>query len=102
MEKSIKLIFLTIILLGVLVSCSADNVINSFKATILEINGDTVMVRPLAGEEILRSSDKITFVKPDEIGASVDDTVIVKYKGHVRETYPAQVDAISWSIISSE
>ena len=71
-----------------------------FEATILEIRGDIITVEPSEGEDILRSADKIIFSKAnlDDINASVRDIVIVKYTGDIRETYPAQITAVEWSI----
>jgi hypothetical protein len=104
MKKMYFVLIFVIVCAFLFIACE-DDVINSFKATISEINGNFVIVSPLEGEEILRSSDKITFSKAnlEEIGSSVGDIVNVKYNGSIKETYPAQVNAISWSIyIKSE
>jgi hypothetical protein len=92
------------VLLLVLVGCGNANQTGgdelTFLAKILQINGDTVTVAPLEWEDILRSSDQITFSirELDNIGASVGDTVNVLYVGSIKEIYPAEVDARSWSI----
>ena len=71
----------------------------SFSATIIEISGNTVTVEPLEGEDILRYADRVTFTNNDldEINASAGDTVNILYTGEVRESYPAQVNAVSWA-----
>jgi hypothetical protein len=105
-----KTFFLGFLLFGfVFTSCATSNVlvspdaeIHTFKATILEIHDNYVVVIPLEGEDILRSSDRISFgmVNLNEINASIGDVVNVQYKGGIRESYPSQVSAISWSILS--
>jgi hypothetical protein len=108
----IKTFFLGYLLFGlVFTSCATSNVlvspdaeIHNFKATILEIHDNYVVVIPLEGEDILRSSDRISFgkVNLNDINVSVGDVVSVQYKGDVRESYPAQVSAISWSVYSDK
>jgi len=72
----------------------------NFNARILEMHENSVLVEPLNGENIRRSSDKISFSTKglDDIGASVGDTVTVTYTGGVMESYPAQIRAVSWSM----
>ena len=69
-----------------------------FDAEITEINGSVVTVRPAAGTAEAASSDKIQFVTGnlERIGFNVGTVVQVTYKGGIRETYPAQINAISW------
>ena len=82
-------------------SCTQDKTGDerSFLATIVEISGNTVIVEPLEGEDILHSADRITFSTNDldEINASVGDIVNILYTGEVAESYPAQVNAVSWT-----
>lgn len=68
----------------------------SFTATILEVRGKSVLVKPVEGEEALKSSDKISGGIPED-----DDTkyvagmrVEVTYTGEVMESYPAQIRII--------
>ena len=71
----------------------------SFNAKILEISDTYVIVEPLEGEDILRSSNRITFLtwNLNKIDVSVWDVVTIRYEGGVRESYPAQITATSWS-----
>ena len=73
---------------------------HTFTATVIEINGDSVMVQPVEGEDELNSSDKIIFsVKDfDDIGAEVGSVVQVTYTGEIMESYPAQIVATGWKI----
>ena len=75
----------------------------SFNAKIIEIESGVggVLVEPLAGEDILRSSDCISFSKNnlDDIGASVGDIVTITYTGVVMESYPAQIIATKWVLV---
>ena len=77
-----------------------DNVEFSFIATVLEINGDSVLVEPVAGEDELRSSDEIVFSTnglPD-IGAEVGSVVRITYTGQIMESYPAQISVKGWKL----
>ena len=72
-----------------------------FKAKILEMNGDTVLVEPLEGEIVRNSSDRISFSKKDleQIGAVVGQVVEITYDGNIMESYPAQIHASKWEIV---
>ena len=72
-----------------------------FHAVILEKTDDSVLVAACEGEDIRRSSDQITFSLGGlaDVGAEVGDKVNVICTGRVMESYPAQVHAISWSLL---
>jgi hypothetical protein len=72
-----------------------------FNAKILEIHSTEVLVEPLAGQDILRSADRIIFLSGhlNKIDVSVGDVVTIQYNGAVMESYPARIIAISWSIL---
>lgn len=72
----------------------------SFRAVVLELLDDGVVVQPLEGEAIRKSADRVAF-RTDHLpplNAEIGDEVLVRYDGEVRETYPAGVDAVSWEI----
>ena len=73
---------------------------HTFIATILEINGTSVTVQPVENSAILMSSDKVSFGTADleKIDAEVGSVVKVIYTGGVMESYPAKVNAKSWSL----
>lgn len=77
-----------------------DKVEHSFVATVLEINGTSVVVQPVADSAILMSTDKVSFGTSDleKIEIEVGSVVKVTYTGGVMESYPAQVHAISWEL----
>jgi len=72
----------------------------SFLATVLERNNNSVLVEPLKGEAIRGSSDRLHFSTEglDEPGAAPGDTVRIVYTGPIQESYPAGIDALSWSL----
>jgi len=72
----------------------------TFNAVIKSIDESGVLVEVCEGEDLLRSSDQITFSHKDldDIIAEVGDTVTVTYNGVVMESYPAQITALSWRI----
>lgn len=77
-----------------------DNVEYSFRATVLEINGNSALVEPVEGEEELQSSDKISFSIEDIANheIKVGSLVRVIYTGEIMESYPAQIKAVSWEL----
>ena len=81
--------------------CPTFQISDSFKAKVLEINADTVLVEPLEGEIVRNSSDRITFSKKDleQIGAVVGQVVEITYDGNIMESYPAQIHASKWEIV---
>jgi len=59
------------------------------------------LIEPNEGEEIRKSSDKISInlgENNDEI-YEVGTNVKITYKGEIRESYPAQVDVINIKIV---
>ena len=108
--KKVLLIVLSLILMLGLVACSnnSNNIYTTtFKARIVESNGDTVIVEPLENEEIRRSADKISVgignVKkyvPEVL--PVGTLVEIVYDGNVNETYPAQINVLGFRTIMEE
>ena len=65
---------------------------HSFRATVLEVDDRCILVRPLEGEQELRSADKIyaSFRNLKEVPKiEVGDIVEITYSGMIQETYPA-------------
>ena len=77
-----------------------EEVEHSFVATILEINGSSVTVQPVRDSWMLSTSDEVSFgtANLEDIEAEVGSVVQVTFKGNVMETYPAQVNAVSWKL----
>ena len=77
-----------------------QEVVHRFVATILELDGTTALVQPVEGEDELRSADKIHFGIADlgGIGAQVGSDVEIYYTGGIMESYPAQINAIKWTL----
>lgn len=88
--------------IGSLWDYEEPNVKQYFKAVILEIHGTEVTVEPLSDEWERNSSDKIIFSYSglDDIGAKVGDVVKIGYNGNVMCTYPAQIGAKSWELVT--
>lgn len=64
----------------------------SFRAEVLEVDDNCILVRPLDGEAELRSSDKIyaSFLGVKTVPEiKVGDLVEITYSGLLQETYPA-------------
>lgn len=97
---SILLILLSVLFLS---ACGASPEVTTaeFTATVLEFGENHAIVMPVEGEDILRSSDKISFSISGllDIGAQPGDIISVAYSGEVMESYPAQIVAQSWSLV---
>lgn len=74
----------------------------TLRATVLEIYTSSVLVSPLAEEDEIKICDKITFgtASLENIEVKVGDVVDVRYTGDIMESYPAQIRAISWTLVT--
>ena len=76
------------------------NIESVVRATIIEINGSSILIEPLEGEWERMSGDRISInvSKFEDIGAEVGSVVEVTYKGNIMESYPAKINAIGWKM----
>lgn len=77
-------------------------VVHKFVAMVLELDNDSALVKPVTGEDELRSSDRIRFGIQGlgDIGATAGDKVEIYYTGGIMESYPAQIHAVKWELIN--
>lgn len=71
----------------------------SFCGTIKQVEQNLFFVEPDEGEEIRKSADKIMVEKlklDTNVKFEVGERVKITYDGYVMETYPAQIEAISY------
>lgn len=105
-----KIILMVIVVMTILVALLAINIImkngnelalHTFKATVLENKGTSILVEPAEGAKELSSSDKIVVRVPRD-GAVLEDLsqfaegskVKITYGGAIMESYPAQINAV--------
>lgn len=76
------------------------NIESVVRATVIEINGSSVLIEPLEGEWERMSGDRIhiNVSEFEDIGAGVGSVVEVTYKGNIMESYPAKINAIGWKM----
>lgn len=78
---------------------------NICKATITDVNGDTIIVKPVEGSQELRSADKFS-LSASMIDAGVNPTVgmtlEIDYDGGIQETYPASFGRVQKVTVISE
>ena len=76
------------------------NIESVVRATVIEINGSSVLIEPLEGEWERMSGDRIRInvSEFEDIGAEVGSVVEVTYKGNIMESYPAKINAIGWKM----
>lgn len=79
---------------SIIVSDKNDNPV--FQATILEVNGDLLLVKPDTQSDAAKSADKIqipltTVDAETRALLKVGTEIIVEYDGTLQETYPATV-----------
>ncbi len=114
MKRRIKILFLLIFSGLLLLGCANDNgedpvnggingneevQILQFKATVLEIDGNTLLVEPMEGEDILRSGDRVSVntgsLDPEDVPEIEEgDTLRIFYTGGVMESYPLQLGEV--------
>ncbi|MBO5211864.1 MAG: DUF3221 domain-containing protein [Clostridia bacterium] len=72
----------------------------AFGGTIIEINDSNVIVKPEEESWISKSSDKIVFNTNnlEKLNVKIGDKVMVTFNGELMESYPAQINAISWQL----
>ncbi len=71
----------------------------SFIAEILEIDKNSVLVKPISGDNI-SGVDKVAFKTANlpKIDIKVGSKIKVTYNGQVMYSYPAQINALSWQL----
>ena len=70
-----------------------------FQATVIEVNGDVILVKPAESSDAAKSADKIYVPLTDmheEIRTKLKagTEIIVEYDGTLQETYPATVGTL--------
>lgn len=74
----------------------------SFIGSITGVKNNILVVTPLEDQEISKSSDMISF-SVEKIGTKQDcvigQKIKVTYSGDIKETYPAQIDAVEVEVI---
>lgn len=75
---------------------STDNEPGSitFQATVIEINNDTILVKPVDGSLELDSSDQFILSNEDHLALQIDDLIEIDYNGEIMESYPAQLGEV--------
>lgn len=103
MRKNSLVLFCVLGLLFLLSGCSGGSTGGEKRLTlkILEINENNVTAEALESEDIhMDSLPRYSFgiSELDDIGAQAGDIVNVIYTGDVMETWPMQIQAVSWGI----
>lgn len=112
MWKRIVLLMLSLyVLIGCLPACQSEKTepiaqIHEsqarFMATVLEIGDTYALVQPLEGESELTSADQISFdtTHLKDINVQVGSIVDITYAGQIMESYPAQIQAVAWALVT--
>lgn len=66
--------------------------VSILRATVVEIQGGSLLVEPVEGSWELRSADRILVDAAGEV--RVGDVLEIEYNGELRETYPAQLGKV--------
>lgn len=74
---------------------SADNSQKmTFQATVIDIIGDTILVKPLDGSMELNSADNFSLPNKEKLALQIGDIVEIIYNGDILESYPAQLGEV--------
>ena len=100
MLRKIISLFIMIAMLLPCVGCKLFEKNETLLATIVEINGSSVLVEPIQTVSDTVITDKISFNTShlDDIHAEVGSIVEITYNGEMLESYPAQITALKWKI----
>ena len=77
----------------------------AFEATVLSVEENYLLVEPAEGEEILASADRflVDITSVEELPEmAVGSRITITYDGFIRESYPAQIDAIAIDSLRQE
>lgn len=66
----------------------------TFQGTVIEVVGDSILVKPAEGSLELSSSDKFSIPNKEKLALQVGDTVEIVCNGDILETYPVQVGEV--------
>ena len=101
MKRYLSIILACICILS-LIGCGESSS-STFKAIILEITDNSYLVEPVEGSNELRSADQIMVAMKNldpSLEPEVGDTIKIKYRGAIMETYPAQIgDVINIKVV---
>lgn len=80
-----------------------DNATFKLNATVVELTKTHAVVEPFSQQEESNSSNKISFNIENLkiIDVKVGDSVKVTYKGGIMESYPAQINALDWELLTT-
>lgn len=66
----------------------------TFQAAVVEINNDTIFIKPADGSLELGSADKFRISNEKSLELQVGDLIEIDYNGEIMESYPAQLGEI--------
>lgn len=66
----------------------------TFQATVIEINNDTILVKPVDGSSELNSADKFSILNDKNLELQVGNLLEITYNGDIMESYPAQLGEV--------
>lgn len=103
MRKYSFVLFLAVVSMVFLMACGKESTggEEELLAKVLEINEGSAVVEALESEDIrMDSLPRYSFGTKDldDIGAEAGDVVRIVYTGDVMETWPMQIQAVSWSV----
>lgn len=93
------IIVMGIVCIGIGIVYKNNNKEKSFKATVMEVNDNYMLVSPFSSEDIFSSTDSVLITK--KAGYNKGDIIIVYYKGSVSETYPSTIDVVKIELVSN-
>ena len=75
---------------------SADNtpLMVTFQASVIEMNDDSIIVKPVDGSLELNSADKFYISNEENLELQIGDLVEISYNGEIMESYPAQLGEV--------
>ena len=66
----------------------------TFQASVIEMNDDSIIVKPVDGSLELDSADKFYISNEENLELQIGDLVEISYNGEIMESYPAQLGGV--------
>ena len=96
-KVTITISVILLILIALIIYFIGVKAAPSFIATVIKVNGNSMVVEPKEGEEIRKAAGKI-ICSTNGVEVKVGDTVKITYTGEVAQSYPAQINVIDVKI----
>lgn len=83
-----------------IILCACNNSTDSntemvtFRATVIEVTNNSILVEPIEGSTELSSADQFSIPNKDRLELQIGNIIEIEYNGDILESYPAQLGEV--------